>query len=58
MDILAQTAAVRAALRGVERMVLDNHAKNCVEEAIASGDPADQREKFDELIALLEKVRD
>ena len=58
VDILTQTAAVRAALRGVERLVLENHAHHCIEEAIASGDPEDQRVKFTELIALLEKARD
>ncbi|WP_416384548.1 metal-sensitive transcriptional regulator [Roseovarius sp. Pro17] len=57
VDILAQTAAVRSALKGVERMVLENHAKHCVEEAIGSGDPKDQREKFNELIALLQKTQ-
>lgn len=57
VDILAQTAAVRAALKAVERVVLENHARHCVEEAIASGDTADQREKFNELIALLQKAQ-
>lgn len=57
VDILAQTAAVRAALRGVERLILQNHARHCVEEAIASGGPDEQREKFNELIALLQKTQ-
>jgi len=37
--------------------VLENHAKHCVEEAIDSGNPQDQREKFNELIALLQKTQ-
>jgi len=57
VDILAQTAAVRSALKGVERMVLENHAHHCVEDAIDSGDPKEQREKFNELIALLQKTQ-
>lgn len=57
VDILAQTAAVRSALKGVERLVLENHARHCVEEAIASGGPEDQRAKFNELIALLQKAQ-
>lgn len=57
VDILTQTAAVRAALKAVERVVLENHARHCVAEAIASGDTADQREKFNELIALLQKAQ-
>ncbi|TYB88408.1 metal-sensitive transcriptional regulator [Oceaniovalibus sp. ACAM 378] len=57
VDILTQTAAIRSALKGVERLVLENHAKHCVEEAIGSGNPQDQQEKFNELIALLQKTQ-
>lgn len=56
MDILAQTAAIRSAILGVEKMVLENHAAHCVETAIQSGDPDEQRAKFDELISLLQKA--
>ncbi len=57
VDILAQTAEVRSALKGVERLVLENHANHCVEDAIDSGDATAQREKFNELIALLQKTQ-
>lgn len=57
VDILVQTAAARSALKGVERIVLENHARHCVEDAIASGGPEEQREKFNELIALLQKAQ-
>ncbi len=57
VDILAQTAAVRSALKAVERLILEDHAHHCVETAIESGDPEDQREKFNELIALLQKAQ-
>ncbi len=56
MDILAQTAAIRAAVLGVEKLVLENHAQHCVQMAIESGDPEEQRAKFDELIGLLQKA--
>ncbi len=56
MDILAQTAAIRAAILGVEKLILENHARHCVETAIISGDPDQQRAKFDELIGLLQKA--
>jgi DNA-binding FrmR family transcriptional regulator len=56
MDILAQTAAIRSAVLGVEKLVLENHAQHCVEAAIASGDPEEQRAKFEELIGLLKKA--
>ena len=56
MDILAQTAAIRSAVLGVEKLVLENHAQHCVEAAIASGNPEEQRAKFEELIGLLQKA--
>ena len=58
VDILTQTAAVRSALKGVDHMVLENHAHHCVEGAIASGDPTEQREMFNKLILLLQKAKD
>ncbi len=57
VDILTQTAAVRSAVKGVERMLIENHAKHCVEDAIGSGDPQEQRAKFNELVALLQKTQ-
>ena len=57
VDILAQTAAVRSALKGVERLILEDHAHHCVQAAIDSGDPAEQHAKFQELITLLQKTQ-
>ncbi|WP_238941689.1 metal-sensitive transcriptional regulator [Jannaschia sp. Os4] len=57
VDILTQIAAIRAALKGVEKLVIDDHAAHCIEDAVASGDPAQQREKFTELLELLDKAR-
>ena len=57
MDILHQIAAIKSALVKVESQVLKDHAACCVAEAIASGDEADQREKFEELVDLLERTR-
>ncbi|MEO9777802.1 MAG: metal-sensitive transcriptional regulator [Sedimentitalea sp.] len=56
MDILTQTAAIRSAILGVEKLILENHAAHCVETAIQSGDPVEQRAKFVELIRLLQKA--
>ncbi len=55
IDILQQVQAVRAALGKVESQVLKDHAACCVSEAISSGDPAEQKQKFDELIDLFAK---
>ncbi len=57
IDILHQIAAIRAALAKVESQVLKDHAACCVAEAIASGDEAEQRAKFEELVDLLERNR-
>jgi DNA-binding FrmR family transcriptional regulator len=56
MDILAQTAAIRSAILGVEKLILENHAQHCVQTAIDSGDANEQRAKFNELIGLLQKA--
>ncbi|HAU21565.1 MAG TPA: transcriptional regulator [Erythrobacter sp.] len=57
MDVLHQIQAARSALAKVESAVLKDHAASCVAAAIASGDEAEQREKFEELVDLMEKSR-
>ena len=52
IDILTQLRAVKAALSKVENKILKDHADHCIAEAISSGDEADQRKKFSELIEL------
>jgi DNA-binding FrmR family transcriptional regulator len=53
IDIVTQIAAVRAALRRIEEEVLRDHVAHCVEHAIASGDPEDQRRKVAELMEVV-----
>ena len=57
IDILTQLQAVKAALGRAESELLKNHAACCVAEAIASGDAAEQRVKFTELVDLFEKAK-
>lgn len=57
IDILIQVQAVRSALARVEDEILKDHAENCVEDAITSGDAAEQRQKFAELVDVLGKFR-
>lgn len=57
IDILHQVQAIKAALAKAESAILKDHAACCVSEAIASGDAAEQRTKFNELIDLFEKVK-
>lgn len=58
VDVLMQTAAIRSALRAVERLAIEDHARCCMEEAIAAGDQDRQRAMFREIVDLLERVRD
>ena len=57
IDVLTQIQAVRSALTKVESEVLKDHAATCVADALASGNEADQRTKFNELIELMERQR-
>lgn len=57
IDVLIQVQAVKAALSKVEDMILADHAATCVNTAIKSGDPENQRQKFEELVALFGKFK-
>ncbi|MEO1969572.1 MAG: metal-sensitive transcriptional regulator [Sphingomonadaceae bacterium] len=57
MDVLHQIQAVKSALAKVEDSVLADHTSSCVSEAIASGDPEAQRQKFNELVDLLGRIK-
>ena len=57
IDILHQVQAVKSALAKVESTILRDHASCCVADAIASGDVTEQREKFNELIDLFDKIK-
>lgn len=56
IDIVTQIAAVRAALRRAEEEILRDHVAHCVEHAIASGDPDDQRRKVAELMDVVSRT--
>ena len=56
IDVVTQIAAVRAALRRIEELVLKDHVGHCVEHAIASGDRADQRQKVKELMDVVARA--
>ena len=55
IDVLTQLRAAQAALRAVEDVILKDHVAHCVEHAIASGDPQDQRQKVSELLEVLSR---
>ena len=53
IDVVTQVRAARAALAKIEQIVLQDHLGSCVEAAIVSGDPKQQRAKVAELIDVL-----
>jgi DNA-binding FrmR family transcriptional regulator len=50
IDVMTQVRAARSALAKVEQMILADHLGSCVEAAMLSGDPEQQRAKVAELI--------
>lgn len=57
IDIVTQLAAVRAALARVGEEILRDHVAHCVEDAINSGNAADQRRKVAELMDVLTRAQ-
>jgi DNA-binding FrmR family transcriptional regulator len=51
-DVLVQIASVQEALRGVGRMLLQNHLSHCTAAAMRSGDPAEAERVVAELVEL------
>ena len=56
IDILQQFSAVEAALRATKMKILEIHTNHCVEEALTSGNNADQKEKIADLVSLFGKM--
>lgn len=53
IDVVRQVQAIKAALSGLEKVVLDDHLETCVEHALAADSLEDRREKVEELVAVL-----
>ena len=53
IDVVRQVQAVKAALSGLETIIIDDHLDTCVEHALAGKNVAARREKVDELVAVL-----
>lgn len=51
-DVLVQIASVQEALRSVGRLLLQNHLRHCVSDAIRSGDAAEGERVVEELVEL------
>jgi CsoR family transcriptional regulator, copper-sensing transcriptional repressor len=50
VDILTQTAAIRAALKSLEALILEKHIDTCVRQALITDEDAE--EKISELLRL------
>jgi CsoR family transcriptional regulator, copper-sensing transcriptional repressor len=57
IDVITQVQAITAALKKVEGEILNDHVRHCVEHAVASGDKKAQRDKIEELVAVLSRAR-
>ena len=53
IDVVRQVQAIKAALGGLEKVVLDDHLATCVEDALTNDDVDARREKVEELVAVL-----
>lgn len=53
IDVVRQVQAIKAALGGLESVIIDDHLDTCVDTALKSKDVADRREKVEELVAVL-----
>ena len=57
IEVMTQIAAAQAALQKVEEELLRNHVNHCIENAIVSGNPVEQRKKVAELLEVLGRKR-
>lgn len=53
IDVVRQVQAIKAALTGLEKLLLDQHIDTCVETALKSDDVSERRAKVEELVAVL-----
>jgi DNA-binding FrmR family transcriptional regulator len=52
-DILVQVASVRAALKGVSKVLMRQHLQHCVTDALRSGNPVAAERTYDEVMELM-----
>ena len=52
-DVLVQVASVHEALRGVGKLLMRNHLRHCVTDALQSGDEHSREEAYAEVLDLM-----
>ena len=57
IDILSQTRAIVAGIRGVENMVMHQHLQTCVADTMKSDDQVEKDKKVAEIMDVLAKFR-
>lgn len=53
IEVVRQVQAIKAALAGLETVILDDHLDTCVEDALAGPNLDARREKVEELVTVL-----
>ncbi len=54
VDIIHQNKGIISAIKKVNRMVLENHLRTCVKDAVVSKNKEEQENKIRELLDILE----
>ncbi len=54
VDILTQSLAIQKSLRSLSKLVLENHLRTHVKEAMTNGGSGDEQKIIDELLSLYE----
>lgn len=54
MDILTQSLAIQKSIGSLNKLVLENHIRTHVKEALASGSKKDQEKAVEELLSIYE----
>ena len=57
VDILMQISAATGALSKVGEVILEDHLKSCVRDAMENGNDKDREQKLEELIAVFRKYK-
>jgi len=52
-DVLVQVASVHEALRGVEKLLMQNHLRHCVTGALQTGDEQGREAAYTEVLDLM-----
>lgn len=55
VDLLLQIASAQAALSEAGKLILRSHVETCVSNVLSSGEPAERKQKIDELMQVFSR---